>query len=133
VLARARAYRLSERLVFTGAIRGSCLSARALEVLLHRQLRVPYAVHGFRAAFSTFCNETQPFAFEDVEACLAHQTGNSVSRAYDRGEKLVKRAAIMQTWGNYVTGMSVNVHCAPCIDASAIARATTSKTTSIPT
>jgi integrase len=104
VLTRARAYRDSERLVFTGSIRGSCLSARALEVLLHKQLRVPYSVHGFRASFSTWANETQAFAFEDVEACLAHQTGNAVSRAYDRAEKVAKRAAIMQVWGDFVTG-----------------------------
>ena len=56
----------------------------------------------------TWANETQPFAFEDVEACLAHLTGNAVSRAYDRAEKIGKRAMILETWGSFVTGASAS-------------------------
>jgi hypothetical protein len=61
-------------------------------------------VHGFRAAFSTWCNQTQPFAFEDVEACLAHVVGSAVSRSYDRADRLQKRLVIMEAWSDYLTG-----------------------------
>jgi integrase len=89
--------------VFPGMTKGSPLNPRALQCTLQKQLRAPYAIHGFRASFSTWANETQPFAFEDVEMCLAHQTGNAVSRAYDRAEKIAKRAIILQAWGDFVT------------------------------
>jgi integrase len=90
--------------VFPGMTKGSPPSPRTLEAMLHRQLREPYAVHGFRASFSTWCNETQPFAHEDNEACLAYLTGNAVSRAYDRAEKVAKRAVILEGWGDFVAG-----------------------------
>jgi integrase len=92
------------RFVFGGMIKGSSLNSRALQSLTQKRLQQPYAVHGFRASFSTWANETQPFAFEDVEACLAHLTGNAVSRAYDRAEKIAKRAAILEAWADFVTG-----------------------------
>jgi integrase len=104
VLHEARDMSSSDGFLFPGATKGSPMSPRTLEAHLHRQLREPYAVHGFRASFSTWCNETQPFAFEDVEACLAHLTGNVVSRAYDRAEKVAKRAVILEAWGSFVTG-----------------------------
>jgi hypothetical protein len=63
---------------------------------------------GFRASFSTWANETQSFAFEDVEMCLAHQTGNAMSRAYDRAETIAKRAAILEAWADFVTGPQVS-------------------------
>jgi integrase len=108
VLAQARELFGDTGYVFPGAIKGSPASSRALESLLHEQLAEPYAVHGFRASFSTWANELTAFAFEDVEACLAHQTGNAVSRAYDRSEKLAKRVAILQAWGDYVTGATAS-------------------------
>jgi integrase len=108
LLAQARDLFGDSGFVFPGMVKGSPASPRALESLLHRQLKQPYAVHGFRAAFSTWANELTAFAFEDVELCLAHQTGNAVSRAYDRSEKLAKRAAILEAWGDYVTGAAVS-------------------------
>jgi hypothetical protein len=35
---------------------------------------------------------------------LSHQIGNAVSRAYDRAERLAKRAAILEAWGSFVNG-----------------------------
>jgi integrase len=106
VLTRARGFRDSERLVFTGSIKGSCLSARALEVLLHRQLRQPYSVHGFRAAFSTWAHERTDYPHDLIELCLAHEEGrgNAVARAYNRSDAIEKRRALMQSWGDFVTG-----------------------------
>jgi integrase len=95
VLAQARALFPNSGYVFSGLTRGDSLCDRALECVLRRQMGEPYPVHGLRATFSSWCNETQPFAFEDVEACLAHQVGNAVSRAYDRSERIAKRAVIL--------------------------------------
>jgi integrase len=106
VLTQARDMFGDAGFVFPGATKGSPMCPRVLETLLHKQLHEPYAVHGFRASFSTWANETQSFAYEDVEACLTHLTGNAVSRAYDRAEKIAKRAAILQAWGDYVMGTS---------------------------
>jgi integrase len=96
-----------DRYVFPSMTRGTPLGPRVLEGILHKTMGEPYSVHAFRASFSTFCNETQSFAFEDVEMCLAHLPGNSISRAYDRSEKLAKRAAILEAWAAYITGATV--------------------------
>jgi hypothetical protein len=78
-------------------------------------MREPYTVHGFRASFSTWANEITAFAFEDVEMCLAHLTGNDVSRAYDRSEELAKRAATLTAWADFVTGAQASNGCRfPC-------------------
>jgi integrase len=92
--------------VFPGFSEESPLNPRVLDGVMRRQLRQPYTVHAMRATFSTWANEAQGFAFEDVEACLAHQVGNAVSRAYDRAERIAKRAIILQAWSNFVTGHS---------------------------
>jgi hypothetical protein len=42
---------------------------------MQKQLREPYAVHGFRAAFSTFAHERTEFAHELIEMSLAHIEG----------------------------------------------------------
>jgi integrase len=93
-----------DRYVFPGLTLGSPMNRRILESVMHKQMGEPYAVHGLRASFSSWAGETQPFAFEDVEACLAHQIGNAVSRAYDRAERLAKRAAVLEAWGSFVAG-----------------------------
>jgi integrase len=108
LLAQARDLFGSEGFVFPGATKGSPASSRILESVLHQQMGEPYAVHGFRASFSTWANELTTFAFEDVEMCLARLSGNAVSRAYDRSEKLAKRAAILQAWGDYVIGATAS-------------------------
>jgi integrase len=102
VIARAKTLGGDHGYVFKGASK-SKLSSRAMEGLMHRQLRQPYAVHATaRASFSTWANQTQSFAFEDVEACLAHQIGNSVSRSYDRADRLLKRRVILEAWSDFL-------------------------------
>jgi hypothetical protein len=44
------------------------------------------------------------FAHEDIELCIAHQTGNAVSRSYNRATAVEKRRVIMQAWADHVTG-----------------------------
>ena len=93
------------RYVFPGAAKGSPQSARTLESVMHRKMREPYAVHGFRAAFSTFAHDCTEFPHELVELALAHVEGrgNAVARAYNRSDALERRRALMVAWAAHVT------------------------------
>ena len=44
----------------------------------------------------------QGFPFEASEACLSHQTGSAVSRAYQRSDYLDARRQIMTQWSAFV-------------------------------
>ncbi|NMG40376.1 integrase arm-type DNA-binding domain-containing protein [Chelativorans sp. ZYF759] len=67
-----------------------------------RGLRDGATVHGFRASFSTWANETTEHPREIVEASLAHTVGDAVERAYRRGDYLAKRRALMDDWAAYL-------------------------------
>jgi integrase len=58
--------------------------------------------HGFRASFKTWAGESTNFANETIELALAHKVGNKVEQAYEKGDKLAKRARLMQTWADYL-------------------------------
>jgi integrase len=103
ILNRARALNVRSDYVFPG-LGGGRLSSRSLETAAHRQFDLPYAVHGFRATFSTFAHDMTDFDHETIEACLAHATGSAVSRAYNRGDQLEKRRALMEDWAKFLTG-----------------------------
>jgi integrase len=103
VLTHARQLYGDTGYVFHGQTKGSPMSPRILESVMHQHMREPYSVHALRASFSTWCNDRTAFDFNDVEACLAHQVGNAVSRAYDRADRLAKRAVILQAWGDFVS------------------------------
>jgi integrase len=103
ILNTMRDRRGSDGYVFK-ADHGGRFSDRVFEATLHRGFGLPYSVHGLRASFSTWANQTQPFAFEDIEACLAHRVGSAVSRAYDRADRLQKRRVILEAWSDFVVG-----------------------------
>jgi integrase len=106
VLTQARDTFMSDRLVFPGLTRGSPLNSRALQSVTQKALHEPYAVHGFRAAFSTWAHERTDVPHELIELALAHieGQGNSVARAYNRSDAIERRRALMQMWGNFLTG-----------------------------
>jgi integrase len=93
--------------VFKGMSK-SKLSPRALEVFLHRTLKIDYAsVHGFRSSFRDWCGDCTEFPREVAEAALAHIVGG-VEGAYRRGSALEKRRALMQSWGEFAAGASTS-------------------------
>jgi integrase len=94
------------RYVFPGATKGSPQSSRTLESVVHRKMQEPYAVHGFRASFSTWAHEHTEFPHETIELALAHieGQGNAVARAYNRSAALERRRALMAAWAAHVTG-----------------------------
>jgi integrase len=61
--------------------------------------------HGFRALFSTTCNE-QGFDYDVVEAALAHLDPNITRRSYNRSNYLDKRRELMQWWSDHIKNAS---------------------------
>jgi integrase len=58
--------------------------------------------HGFRAMASTLLNEMGQWNPDAIERQLAHADGNSVRRAYTRGEYWDERVRMMQHWSDYL-------------------------------
>jgi integrase len=110
VLHEARDMFEAGKFVFPGLTKGSPLNSRALQTVVQKQLREPYAVHGFRASFSTWAHERTDVPHELIELALAHieGQGNSVVRAYNRSDAIERRRALMQAWGDFVTGAQVS-------------------------
>ncbi|NAT88456.1 DUF4102 domain-containing protein [Pasteurella multocida] len=57
--------------------------------------------HGLRGLVRTHLGE-EGVREEHSEMCLAHKTGNNVSKAYNHATYLKQRIPIMQQWGDYV-------------------------------
>jgi integrase len=86
--------------VFPGARPSKPLSINALAVALERMCEEAVTVHGFRAAFRSWCAD-KGVAFEVAESALAH-TSSSVVEAYQRSAMLERRRPVMQAWANYL-------------------------------
>lgn len=61
--------------------------------------------HGFRATAATLLNECGQWHPDAIERQLAHIEGNSVRRAYARGEHWGERVEMMQWWADYLDGL----------------------------
>lgn len=74
--------------------------------------------HGFRSTFADWCAETGKPA--DIrEAALAHTLGNRVAEAYQRGDLLARRAALMQQWADFCGSPMVCGDVVPFVRAAA--------------
>jgi len=58
--------------------------------------------HGFRATFRTWVEEQTDTPFEVKEACLGHAVDQGVVAAYQRGDRLAKRRALMEKWSEFL-------------------------------
>jgi integrase len=94
--------------VFPGARPTKRLSINALGMAMKRLGAGEFTVHGFRAAFRSWCAD-QGVAFEVAEACLAHAPGNAVVQAYQRSAMLERRRPVMQAWARHLAGGSGKV------------------------
>jgi integrase len=100
--------RLSE-FVFPGVKAGRPLSVMAFE-MVRRRMKVDVTVHGFRSAFRDWAGERTSFPREVAEAALAYLVGDTVERAYRRGDALEKRRRLMDAWAGFLgLGSSNNV------------------------
>jgi len=81
------------------------LSNMALLTLLRRmKLDDVATAHGMRSSFSTWANESGKYRNDVIEACLAHQEGDRVRRAYNRATFTAERKALLQDWAAFCTG-----------------------------
>lgn len=58
--------------------------------------------HGFRAMAATLLNEMGIWNPDAIERQLAHADGNSIRRAYARGQYWDERVRMMQHWSDYL-------------------------------
>lgn len=88
--------------VFPGRASDRALSNMAMLKVLERMGRDDITVHGFRATFRTWAGEETSHPREVIEHALAHQLADQVEAAYQRGDLLPKRRALMEDWARYV-------------------------------
>jgi integrase len=86
--------------VFPGTKQGRSLSRGTPETLL-RRLNVDVTSHGFRSSFRDWAAEVTNFPREAAELALAHAVGDSVERAYQRGDLFEKRRKLMDAWASF--------------------------------
>jgi integrase len=83
--------------------RSQCISDMGLLNALRRlgYGKEQLSVHGFRAMFSTRCNE-MGFNADYVEKQLAHAASNKIRDAYNHALYVDQRRAMMQQWADYL-------------------------------
>lgn len=91
-----------ESLVFPSSKRGRMLSDMALTAVM-RRMNVDAVPHGFRSTFRDWAGECSSYPREVCEHALAHRLADGVEAAYQRGDMLRKRTAMMQDWGAFVS------------------------------
>ena len=89
--------------VFHNPATGRHISNGAMLVFLKKQFpHLQVTVHGFRATFKTWAEETGNYQHHAIEFCLAHQLPSKVEKAYLRTNLIEQRKQIMDDWEKYV-------------------------------
>lgn len=88
-------------LIFPGVKLGRQLADASLGNVLDDTAAAEYTVHGFRSAFRDWAAEETDHQREVAEAALAHAVGDTVERAYRRGDALAKRRKLMEDWEKF--------------------------------
>jgi integrase len=83
------------------APRAGALSDMALTAVM-RRMDLAYVPHGLRSTFRDWTAERTTYPRDLAEMALAHTVGNKVEAAYRRGDMLERRAAMMQTWADFL-------------------------------
>jgi integrase len=98
------AQRRTTPFVFPGHSGRKHLSRESVEKMMRVTLALSgkHSAHGWRASFSTLCKEDEAADFDNqvVDLTLDHIHDTAVARAYDRGQRLQQRVALMQWWGD---------------------------------
>jgi integrase len=81
---------------------GGMFSENAMLALLDRLGFGHVTVHGFRSTFATWAEECTEYPDGVREAALAHKYKSETTAAYQRGQKLEKRRALMNDWANFI-------------------------------
>jgi integrase len=86
---------------------GGSFSENAMLAVLDRLGYSHVTVHGFRSTFATWAEECTDYPDGVREAALAHKYKSETTAAYQRGQKLEKRRALMRDWSQFLAGSSV--------------------------
>ena len=86
---------------------GGQFSENAMLALLARLGYGHVTVHGFRSTFATWAEECTDYPDGVREAALAHKYKSETTAAYQRGQKLEKRRALMKDWAEFVLAASI--------------------------
>jgi integrase len=86
---------------------GQEFSENAMLAVLDRLGYGHVTVHGFRATFATWAEECTEYPDGVREAALAHKYKDETTAAYQRGQKLEKRRALMNDWAAFATAAKV--------------------------
>lgn len=83
------------------AVAGGLSNMALLSLLRRMDVASQCTVHGFRSSFRDWVAECTATPEAVAEAALAHVVGDSTRRAYQRGDLLEKRRAVMAAWAEY--------------------------------
>ena len=86
---------------------GGTFSENAMLAALDRLGYRHVTVHGFRSTFATWAEECTDYPDGVREAALAHKYKSETTAAYQRGQKLEKRRALMKDWAQFLSGSNV--------------------------
>ncbi len=105
ILSRARDGTQGE-LIFPNE-NGGQFSENAMLAVLARLGYGHVTVHGFRSTFATWAEECTDYPDGVREAALAHKYKSETTAAYQRGQKLEKRRALMRDWADFILDANV--------------------------
>jgi integrase len=77
-------------------------SENAMLAVLNRLGYGHVTVHGFRSTFATWAEDCTDYPDGVREAALAHKYKSETTAAYQRGQKLEKRRALMKDWAAFL-------------------------------
>ena len=102
ILEQIRALGLSDKYVFYNTERHQPYSENAFSNALKRMgYKDKMTGHGFRGLASTTLHE-QEYMHEAIEAQLAHEKENKISKAYNGAQHLPYRTKMMNEWANFI-------------------------------
>ncbi|WP_257164786.1 site-specific integrase [Bradyrhizobium sp. SRS-191] len=88
---------------------GAQFSENAMLAVLDRLGFGHVTVHGFRSTFATWAEECTDYPDGVREAALAHKYKSETTAAYQRGQKLEKRRALMRDWANFLLPATLKI------------------------
>jgi integrase len=86
---------------------GRQFSENAMLAALDRLGYGHVTAHGFRSTFATWAEEETDYPDGVREAALAHKYKSETTAAYQRGQKLEKRRALMKDWADFISSAKV--------------------------
>jgi integrase len=86
---------------------GGIFSQNAMLAVLDRLGYGQVTVHGFHSTFATWAEECTDYPDGVREAALAHKYKSETTAAYQRGQKLEKRSALMKDWAQLLARSNV--------------------------